>query len=699
MGEQPEQQTGTDATDRTGQINRRGLLKTVGVAVVAGTGVTAGSTPSAGSRRSSIDTTLTLDNVGSGAWEVTDIEGDDADAPLGEDNPTIELAAGARFEIENEGWSPHPLAFRDPDGEELLSQADEGTFEDDPAVDWQDDGDTVAFTLTDDLADELAEYFCTVHSAMAGDIVTATTDVSVSFSDETGNTGEEVAVSFDIDPADDPDAEVGSYDVEISYDDAILSFVDADGEELPDPAGGETDPGTVALNAAQATGEGVPLTAATLFFDVEDDAEDGAVAAIELVDDESEFNDPIDPVTFESEPGSVTVETADTEFLLSNLDPEEATVVEGEGPIDVSVDVTNDGSEAGDATPELTVTDDDTGDVVFSDSVTVPVAPGDTETVTFEDVPTETLPVGEYTHAVASQDDSTEGSLTVAVAETEFLLSNLDPEEATVFEGQGPIEVAADVTNDGTDAGEGDVELTVTDEAGGVVYDDTVTLTVGVGETEPVTFEDVPTQDLPVGEYEHTVSSDDDSLEGSLTVEDEVDPIEFRVGDVDADGEIDVVDAVLIQQHLAGLNPSPFVAELADVTRDGGIGVVDAVLIQQFVAGLRGDPQVEVNNITVDGTTVTATLANTGGLGTLDEAQLWIAEQDSEEATLLAGYRAGDAVRPDQLTSSIRVAVYDIAPDGGEDEVEFDISDLEPGSYLGLVFTGDDGDTFSFTVN
>jgi hypothetical protein len=151
MSEANEDRTDSESTERTDQIERRGLLKTVAVAVAAGAGATAGSSPSAGTPSADIDTTLTVDNVGASAWEVTNVDGGQARAPTGENNPTIELETNARFRIENNGWSVHPLAFRSASNEVLLSQDGSGTFESDPAVDWQDNGSTVAFTLTSDL--------------------------------------------------------------------------------------------------------------------------------------------------------------------------------------------------------------------------------------------------------------------------------------------------------------------------------------------------------------------------------------------------------------------------------------------------------------------------------------------------------------------------------------------------------------------
>jgi len=116
--------------------------------------------------------TMTLDNVGFRAWEIAATS--DADVgPTGEENPTLTLSVGTRYEIENGGWSSHPLAFRAADGSPLLSQSASGAYEDDAAVDWVDDDETLAFTVTEELAAEFGYYICAVHSTMRGDLQAA----------------------------------------------------------------------------------------------------------------------------------------------------------------------------------------------------------------------------------------------------------------------------------------------------------------------------------------------------------------------------------------------------------------------------------------------------------------------------------------------------------------------------------------------
>jgi hypothetical protein len=57
-------------------------------------------------------------------------------------------------------------------------------------------------------------------------------------------------------------------------------------------------------------------------------------------------------------------------------------------------------------------------------------------------------------------------------------------------------------------------------------------------------------------------------------------------GDVNSNGTIDIVDALLIAQYYVGLNPSGFNAANADVNCSGGIDIVDALLVAQYYVGL-----------------------------------------------------------------------------------------------------------------
>lgn len=56
--------------------------------------------------------------------------------------------------------------------------------------------------------------------------------------------------------------------------------------------------------------------------------------------------------------------------------------------------------------------------------------------------------------------------------------------------------------------------------------------------------------------------------------------------DVNSDGEIDIIDALLVVQYYVGLNPAGFNPLVADVDCDGDIDIVDALLIAQYYVGI-----------------------------------------------------------------------------------------------------------------
>ncbi len=134
---------------------------------------TATATPTDGSGGSDGEeaVSLTIDNVGVSAWEVT---GDSSGsvAPTGEENPTMTFEVGTRYEVTNNGGGSHPFALRTSDDEPLLSQSTDGSYEGDSDVNWVDDGGELVFTVTEELASELGYYICTIHSSMRGDVAT-----------------------------------------------------------------------------------------------------------------------------------------------------------------------------------------------------------------------------------------------------------------------------------------------------------------------------------------------------------------------------------------------------------------------------------------------------------------------------------------------------------------------------------------------
>ncbi|MDR9415025.1 MAG: fasciclin domain-containing protein [Gracilimonas sp.] len=118
-------------------------------------------------------TQVEIDNVGASAWEFTSIDGNGATAELNTENTNISLEIGQRYTFVNNGGSAHPLDFRNESGDILLSQGgSDGSFEGDSNVDFQIEGNNISFTLTEDLAAEIFSYYCSIHSAMNGSVLT-----------------------------------------------------------------------------------------------------------------------------------------------------------------------------------------------------------------------------------------------------------------------------------------------------------------------------------------------------------------------------------------------------------------------------------------------------------------------------------------------------------------------------------------------
>jgi hypothetical protein len=57
-------------------------------------------------------------------------------------------------------------------------------------------------------------------------------------------------------------------------------------------------------------------------------------------------------------------------------------------------------------------------------------------------------------------------------------------------------------------------------------------------------------------------------------------------GDVNNDGTITIVDALMTAQYSVGLSPAGFVSANADVNCDGSITISDALMIAQRYVGL-----------------------------------------------------------------------------------------------------------------
>ena len=120
-----------------------------------------------------ISATITLNNVGSSAWVVEEIDGDGASANLNTENTTLTLQYGLRYTVVNLGDPNHPFQFRNDDGDILIAAQGNGSLQDyEPANVIVDDNEgTITFTLAGNLAEWVATYNCAPHAAMEGEII------------------------------------------------------------------------------------------------------------------------------------------------------------------------------------------------------------------------------------------------------------------------------------------------------------------------------------------------------------------------------------------------------------------------------------------------------------------------------------------------------------------------------------------------
>ncbi len=121
---------------------------------------------------------ITVAAIGSSAYDFTGVEPSTFEEVVGteDDNQSLSLETGVRYEIVNTASGSHPFELLDiSSGTDsvLLSQASTAAFEDDDTVNWIEDGDEIIrFTLSETLATELSGYRCRVHTAsMRGDIL------------------------------------------------------------------------------------------------------------------------------------------------------------------------------------------------------------------------------------------------------------------------------------------------------------------------------------------------------------------------------------------------------------------------------------------------------------------------------------------------------------------------------------------------
>ena len=123
------------------------------------------------------DVIISLNSIGSSAWFVEAVTGSETVAATGAENPNAPwtLAVGTRYRVENEaGSSAHPFELLGSSmAMALLSQEQddqEGSLEENAAINYVEDSDGVTFTMTQELADLVESYFCFYHPNMISSV-------------------------------------------------------------------------------------------------------------------------------------------------------------------------------------------------------------------------------------------------------------------------------------------------------------------------------------------------------------------------------------------------------------------------------------------------------------------------------------------------------------------------------------------------
>lgn len=207
-------------------------------------------------------------------------------------------------------------------------------------------------------------------------------------------------------------------------------------------------------------------------------------------------------------------------FEVSNVSLGQATVAAG-ASVELTATVTNTGEQSATKTVELR----QAGNVVASQDVQLDG--GGEQTVTFE--PDTDLELGEYEFTLLTEDS--EGTVTLTVAEGNFVVENLSPATAEVQIGE-QLTISATVVNDGPVEDTKDVELRID---GGTLLKQEVTLAAGADQS--VEFSGVDTSGLSTDVEQHSVWTPDDEATGVLTLLPvETGPGTLQLNVVDADG-------------------------------------------------------------------------------------------------------------------------------------------------------------------
>lgn len=409
-----------------------------------------------------------------------------------------------------------------------------------------------------------------------------------------------------------------------------------------------------------------------------------------------------------SQSSSLTVDSSQTVFSVSGLDPSDTTVLTGER-VNVSGTVRNDGNSAGTQTLELRA-----GDTVLS-STDVTLDPGEERAVDFTDVSTESLATGTYTHGIFSANDSATGTLTVEARLADFSVTGLNPADATATVGD-ELTVSATVRNDGNSEGTQTVTLSIDGTEHGSEQ-----LTLGVDTEESVTFAPFNTSALGPGTYSYEVASENDTQSGTLIVESDS-PATFTVTDltpaeatVRTDGTLDVSAAVTNDGAAQATQRIRMQVDGDTVARRSvtlGGGATTTVSFSDVGTGGLGAGTYSYGVFSNDDS-ATGTLTVEGDSGSEPTATFTLSALEPATTTVSQGDRVtvtttvsndGDAEGTQTVVldrNSQQVDSADVSLAAGQDRtvsLSFDTAGLANGSHVYSISTDDDRQVGTLTV-
>ena len=292
----------------------------------------------------------------------------------------------------------------------------------------------------------------------------------------------------------------------------------------------------------------------------------------------------------------------------------------------------------------------------------------------------------------------------------EFTVSALDPEQAEVVRGE-QITISARVRNVGDITETQTVELRIDDE---VIAERELEL--ACRSSTRVTFEDIDTDELEPGEYEHGIFTEDDSETGTLTI---LRPAEFTVSELDpVDVTVtrgDLIDVSAAIENVGDVSDTQIVDFRIDddaVTEqelelDGGESA--QVTFEEIDTGELEPGEYEHGIFTEDDSAT--------GILTVEEpeeANFEVTELEPEALTVTEGEQfdlsatienVGEMVGTQTVELSLADEIIneqELELDGGEaatieyEEIETDT--LDPGEYEYIVSTDDDSATGILTV-